>query len=170
LFTPRRSLAITSAVALAFAAGAVVALCRDNEAQPPVPTAPLPAGAAGAPALLAAPEVAEALRAAAEDPQRASGIGHRDAPPEGAAVFPDGTWLEPLNGVERAPPFPSEQLDFDLGPVVLVYTNPDTRVQWFIHTGGAVSTTWPMEHRAGDRTWREPGWIVGRPAPSLPVR
>jgi len=166
----RSALAITAAVALAFGAGAVVALWRGSESQPPVSGAIPNAGSPPAPALLEAPVVADALRAAAADPKKATGIGHRDAAPEGAARFPDGTWLEPLNGVEHAPPFPMEQLDFDLGPVVLVYTNPETRVQWYIHTGGAVSTTWLMEHKEGDRTWREPGWIVGRPIPSLPVR
>lgn len=97
------------------------------------------------------------------------GIGKTGTPPAGAVVFPDGTWLEPLNGVEKAPAFPG----FPGGifkPVVRIHTNAETGLQWYIHEGDLVSTTQLVTHEAGGRKWISPEWVVGRPVPTKPVR
>lgn len=89
------------------------------------------------------------------------------SPPAGAARFPDGTWLPPLNGVERAPPFPARTC----APVVGIYTDPATGMQWFVHADGARSTTQLVRIEEGGRVREEPGWVFGRPiAPRTPWR
>ncbi len=95
-------------------------------------------------------------------------IANRGPAPAGAAVFPDGTWLPPLNGVQQAPPFPGFK-DRPWSPVVRIDTDPRSRVQWYVHADGSVSCTQMVPSTDGKRTWIEPGWAVGHPVPSPPV-
>lgn len=90
-------------------------------------------------------------------------------PPEGAAVFPDGTWLEPINGVEKAPVFPDHP-GWTMSPVVRVHTEPTTGLQWYIHEAGEVSTVYNVQHEAGEKKWVEPGWVLGKPTKAQPIR
>lgn len=118
---------------------------------------------------------------AVPDPERIEGIqaswiegappvrGKSGTPPEGAAVFPDGTWLEPINGVEKAPSFPDHP-GWTFSPVARVHTEPTTGLQWYIHEGGEVSTIYNVQHEAGGKKWTEPGWVLGQPTKARPVR
>lgn len=98
-----------------------------------------------------------------------SRIGRTGPPAPGAAVFPDGTWLPPLNGVGFAPhpcPWPPDR---PYSPVIAVITG-DKGMQWYRHADGSHSTTQLVRRTEGNRTWTEPGWVVGTPAKELPVR
>jgi hypothetical protein len=132
-------------------------------------TEPLvPEPAAARPAVEVSPLTGRPVESVRPDaPTR--GIGKTGTPPDGAAVFPDGTWLEPLNGVEKAPPFPGFR-NGDFKPVVRIHTNPQTGLQWYIHEGDMVSTTQLVTHESGDKKWTSPEWVVGHPVPTKPVR
>ena len=127
--------------------------------------------ASAAPDASAAPFVAELPSGLPVQPPaaRVRGIGKTGEPPEGAAVFPDGTWLEPLNGVDRAPAFPGFQSGL-FKPVVSIHTDPKTGLQWYLHEEGHVSTTQMVTHQAGDKKWVLPEWVVGMPVPTQPIR
>ncbi|MEM7199555.1 MAG: hypothetical protein AAF628_04775 [Planctomycetota bacterium] len=96
-------------------------------------------------------------------------IGKHGEPPQGAAVFPDGTWLEPINGVKEAPPFPGFN-GRPYAPVVQIYTNPTYGIQYYVHADGTVSNTQMAETSDGTRTWMEATWLVGHPVPTQPIR
>ena len=95
-------------------------------------------------------------------------IGKTGTPPHGAAVFPDGTWLEPLNGVEVAPPFPGFAPGYPYAPVVEIVQG-DKGVSWYIHADGSTSSTQLVETTQEGRTFLQPGWAVGNPTKVLPV-
>jgi hypothetical protein len=150
----------------AVAAGLVVGnafLDGGNEPPAGAPTEPPPAGAEPVPGMTAATPRAE------PSPAGTAGIGKTGTPPDGAAVFPDGTWLEPLNGVEKAPPFPG--LSHGLySPVVRITTNAATGLQWYVHADGSVSTTQMVPQELYGRKFTGPSWVVGSPVPTQPVR
>jgi hypothetical protein len=100
---------------------------------------------------------------------RSRGIGLLGRPPKGAAVFPDGTWLPPLNGVKEAPPFPGFGGRRRYAPVVRIHTDPKTGLQTYIHADGSASNTQLVKHTVGEESWLEPGWAVAHEVPNLPI-
>lgn len=143
-----------------------VFLAGPGEGAPPVG---LPERGDGSQAVAVEPLTGRPAGPESVAPGHTAGIGKTGTPPEGAAVFPDGTWLEPLNGVDKAPEFPG----FPGGlfrPVLRIVTNAETGLQWYIHEGDLVSTTQMVTHQAGDEKWTSPEWVVGRPVPTQPVR
>gem|GEM_PF-5716168 len=98
------------------------------------------------------------------------GIGRTGPPPPGAAVFPDGTWLPPLNGVLEAPPFPGFEAGRPYAPVIRIDTDPVTGLQTWVHADGTRSNTQRIRREEGGRVWFEPGWVVGHPRSPLPFR
>ena len=101
-------------------------------------------------------------------PSKRKGIGNTGKAPHGAAIFPDGTWLPPLNGVEIAPPFPGFAPDFPYAPVVEIIEG-DKGISWYIHADGSHSSTQLVETQQGGRTFTQAGWAVGNPTKTLPV-
>ncbi|MCB9882831.1 MAG: hypothetical protein H6832_07105 [Planctomycetes bacterium] len=95
-------------------------------------------------------------------------IGKTGTPPHGAAVFPDGTWLEPLNGVQVAPPFPGFAPGYPYAPVVEIVKG-DKGISWYIHADGSTSSTQLVETTQEGRTFVQAGWAVGNPTKVLPV-
>ncbi len=97
------------------------------------------------------------------------GIGRHTTPPAGAAIFPDGTWLPPLNGVKFAPhacPWPK---DIPYSPVIKIVTG-DKGIQWYIHADGSHSGTQLAPTEQGGRKFLQPGWVVGNPTKAMPVQ
>lgn len=97
-----------------------------------------------------------------------AGIGNTGKPPHGAAVFPDGTWLPPLNGVKVAPKFPGFAPGFPYAPVVKIVKG-DKNVSWYIHADGSHSSTQLVETTQGGRTFKQAAWAVGNPTKTLPL-
>lgn len=124
-----------------------------------------------------APErVAELQRAAKmiaelDQTPKSTGIGKHGAPPAGAVLFPDGTWLPAVNGVEQPPPFPGFSSGRDYSPVVRIHTDVPTGMQFYMHASGAVSYVMMTDHYNGEtgETTREAAWVVGNPVPTLPL-
>ena len=96
-------------------------------------------------------------------------FGRTGTPPPGAAMFPDGTWLAPLNGVKFAPPFRGWPRKIPYSPVVGIIDG-DKNVQWFEHADGSVSTTQLAPTEQGGRKFVQPAWVIGNPAPLMPVQ
>lgn len=101
-------------------------------------------------------------------PKKGDPIGRTGPAPKGAAIFPDGTWLPPLNGVEIAPPFPGFAPDYPYAPVVEIVLG-DKGISWYIHADGSHSTTQLVETTQGGRTFTQAGWAVGNPTKTLPI-
>lgn len=97
------------------------------------------------------------------------GIGRRTRPPQGAVLFPDGTWLPALNGVKKAPPFPGFSPGYPYAPVISIQT-ADDGIQWYIHADGTRSAPQNMKYGEGGKTLgTRPGWAVGNPYEKKPV-
>jgi hypothetical protein len=97
-----------------------------------------------------------------------AGIARTGKPPKGAAVFPDGTWMPPINGVTFVST-PCPWPDYvPYAPIVEVVTG-DKGIQWWKHADGTISNTQIVQRTEGDRTWSEVGWAVGNPTKTLPV-
>mgnify|MGYP006921591956 CR=1 FL=1 len=98
------------------------------------------------------------------------GIGRRTQPPaKGAVVFPDGTWLPVLNGVDNPPPYPGFSRGYPYAPVTQIVTD-DKGVQWYIHADGSRSSPQNMEYsEGGKKLGTRPGWAVGNPYDKKPV-
>lgn len=141
-------------------------------------TAPTPprAATAAAPTETTAPTpMTAALDASAPEPAAGvptnpRGIGRFGTPPPGSAVFPDGTWLPPLNGVTEAPPYPEDGTQRPFSPIVRIYRNPQSGQEWYVHADGSYSTTWMAETTEPGRHYRTPMWEVAHQVPTLPVR
>ncbi len=92
-------------------------------------------------------------------------IGNYGPAPAGVVLFPDGTWLRPLNGVTDPPPFPGFA-DRPYAPVVSILTEPKHGVQWYLHADGTESTTQLAQTERGTL---EPIWIVGTKIKPQPI-
>ncbi len=91
------------------------------------------------------------------------GIGRRGPRPAAGILFPDGTWLLPLNGVKKAPPFPGFPPDRPYAPVVSIHRSTGKGLSWYIHSDGSRSTVQMVRREKGGKIWYEAGWVVGTP-------
>lgn len=101
--------------------------------------------------------------------RKGPGIGRTGEPPKGSAIFPDGTWLPPLNGVTVAPPFPGFAPNYPYAPVIEIKRG-DKGIFWYIHADGSHSTTQMALTEEGGRSFEQPAWVVGNPTETLPVQ
>jgi hypothetical protein len=123
----------------------------------PASMAPLTDGDGAAPPARGAPAEAEPGRGidAAPRPVQASTTAV-----DGYIAYPDGTWLPPLNGVERAPPMRfHDRAPF--APVVGLHRDATGR-DWYEHENGVRSTTW-LDSRGVALA------LVARPTAARPV-
>ena len=98
------------------------------------------------------------------------GIGRTTQPPsEGAVLFPDGTWLPVLNGVENAPPYPGFNRGYPYAPVTQIVTD-DKGTQWYVHADGSRSSPQNMKYgEGGNDLGTRSGWAIGNPLDKKPV-
>ncbi|HHI80805.1 MAG TPA: hypothetical protein ENK02_12615 [Planctomycetes bacterium] len=102
--------------------------------------------------------------------RKGPGIGRTGPRPPQAILFPDGTWLLPINGVKKAPPFPGFPPGRPYAPVVSIYTDPATGLSWYVHADGSRSNVQMVRREEGGRVWEEAGWVVGTPTKSKAIR
>lgn len=98
------------------------------------------------------------------------GIGKTGPAPTGAAIFPDGTWLSPLNDVEKAPDFPGFTPGVPFSPVVKIYHSAETGLDYYQHADGSHSTTYRALHQEGQKSYYAATWIVANPQDPLPLK
>ncbi|GEM_PF-3721710 len=91
------------------------------------------------------------------------GIGRRGPRPPAAILFPDGTWLLPINGVKKAPPFPGFPPGRPYAPIVSIYRDPATGLSWYVHSDGSKSNVQRVRRQEGSKIWYEAGWVIGTP-------
>lgn len=101
---------------------------------------------------------------------KTSGIGKTGPAPAGAAIFPDGTWLSPLNDVEKAPDFPGFTPGVPFSPVVKIYHSAETGLDYYQHADGSHSTTYRALHQEGQKSYYAATWIVANPKDPLPLK
>lgn len=129
------------------------------QAASPAPEAPAARGAGGVPAVpqprTARPEPAEGRAAPARERSAAGGVAR--------LRLPDGTEVEPLNGVRA--PAPLAWHDGPWSPIVGIERSRD--VDWYVHADGTRTTT--VEVFRGDLGRTDPLTLVARPGEPLPV-